>query len=52
MLKTPSKTRNNVFLRSFAERFDDGFLAVSTITLFLFDHSNGSLDNTKLGSAN
>ena len=34
VLKTLYKTRNNVFLRSFAERFDDGFLAVSTITLF------------------
>jgi hypothetical protein len=41
-----------VFLRSFAERFDDGFLTLSAITLFLRDHSDGSLDNTKLGLAN
>jgi hypothetical protein len=36
-----------VFLRSFAERFDDGFLAASTITFFLYGHSKGSLDNAK-----
>jgi hypothetical protein len=36
VLRTPSKTRNNVFLRSFAERFDDGFLAVSVTTNRLY----------------
>jgi hypothetical protein len=51
MHKTPSKTRNNVFLRSFAERFDDGFLTVSTITLFLCFHSfTEDMDNTNLFS--